>query len=275
MITLLATGSPAQPTPLPRSEEEVRKKITATLLTSPQVVLLDNLGHALDSSSIAALLTCEVWSDRILGQSRMVRVPNRALWIATANNPVLSREVTRRTVRVRLDADVECPWLREGFRHADLRGGVRESRPELAAAVVTLARGWIADGSPPSVEHLGSFESWSAIIGGILASAGVPGFLVDRHEAIEQADPKEVEWRGLIELWYEQHGCNPVSGGDLLALAAKSKLFHLDTQSANTPRERARFSRALNKRRDRVYGHWRIAVGRDAKRKQNVYSLLM
>ena len=274
VIALMATGAPAQPTPLPRSEEEVRKKITATLLTSPQVVLLDNLGHALDSASIAALLTCEVWTDRILGQSRMVRVPNRALWIATANNPVLSREVTRRTVRVRLDADVECPWLREDFRHADLRGWVRESRPELAAAVVTLARGWIADGSPPCAEHLGSFESWSAIIGGILASAGVPGFLGDRHEAVEQADPEEVEWRGLVELWYEQHGCNPVTGGDLLALAAESKQFHLDSQSANTPRERARFSRALNKRRDRVYGDWRITVGRDAKRKQNVYSLL-
>ncbi len=273
VLTLLATGSPAMPTPLPRSEEEVRKKITATLLSAPQIVLLDNLGHALDSPSIAAVLTSEVWTDRILGHSRMVRVPNRALWIATANNPVLSREVTRRTVRVRLDADVECPWLREDFRHADLRGWARFNRPQLAAAVATLARGWLADGSPSCSEHLGSFESWSHVIGGILASAGVEGFLEDRYEAIEQADPEEAEWRGLIELWSEQHGTDPVSGGDLLALAAEENLFHLDPQSANTPRERARFSRALNKRRDRIYGAWRITVGRDAKRKQNLYYL--
>ena len=273
VIALLATGSPAMPTPLPRSEEEVRKKITATLLTSPQIVLLDNLGHALDSPSIAAVLTCEVWTDRILGQSRMVRVPNRALWIATANNPVLSREVTRRTVRVRLDADVECPWLRDGFRHADLQGWTRAKRPRLVAALATLARGWLADGSPSCSEHLGSFESWSAVIGGILASAGVEGFLEDRYEAIEQADPEEAEWRGLVELWSEQHGSDPVSGGDLLAMAAEESLFHLDPQSANTPRERARFSRALNKRRDRIYGAWRITVGRDAKRKQNLYYL--
>jgi hypothetical protein len=223
---------------------------------------------------IAAVLTCEVWSDRILGQSRMVRLPNRALWLATANNPVLSRENARRCVRIRLDASVESPWLRDGFRQPDLRGWIRERRPSVVAAMLALVRGWLAGGSPEGEPLLGSFESWSRTVGGILGSAGVTGFLADRHEAIELADPEEAEWRGLVELWASRYGTDPIGGGDLLALAAQARLFNLDPQSANQPRERARFTRALARRRDRVYGPWRITVGRDSDRKQNPYALV-
>jgi hypothetical protein len=42
-------------------------------------------------------------SDRLLGQTRMLVLPNRATWIATANNPQLSLEIARRCIRIRLD----------------------------------------------------------------------------------------------------------------------------------------------------------------------------
>jgi hypothetical protein len=57
------------------------------------------VSQALDSEGLAAVLTAEVWADRLLGQTRVVEVPNRALWLATANNPVVSRENARRSVR--------------------------------------------------------------------------------------------------------------------------------------------------------------------------------
>ena len=38
-------------------------------------------------------------------------LPNRATWIATGNNPQLSGELTRRTVRIRVDAQLdEAAW---------------------------------------------------------------------------------------------------------------------------------------------------------------------
>jgi hypothetical protein len=273
-ISLVATGTAARPHTLPRTEEELRKKLTAALMSSPGVVLLDNLSQALDSESLAAVLTADVWSDRLLGQTKMVEVPNRALWLATANNPVVSRENARRSVRVRLDAAMERPWLREDFRHADLRAWVRAERGRLLGALITLVRGWMADGSPAGEVRLGSFEAWARVVGGILGSAGVQGFLADRHEETEVADPDEVEWGAFVVLWAERHGSATVDGGKLLTLAAEARMFGLDGTGPSMPRERSRFTRALAKRRDRLYAGHRLTIGRDPKRRQNVYALV-
>jgi hypothetical protein len=62
----------------------------------PIVIPLDNIRPGLDSSQLASALTAETWSDRILGQTRMIDLPNRATWIVTANNPHLSLEIARR-----------------------------------------------------------------------------------------------------------------------------------------------------------------------------------
>lgn len=268
----LATGLPADPTSLPTREEEVRKKLTAILLGSPAMVLLDNVNHTVDSPSLAALLTKDRWSDRLLGQSAVVHLPNRAMWVATANNPAMSRELARRCVRVRLDAKVERPWLRGGFRHPDLLAWVLAERPRLVAAVLTLARGWLADGAPPGPATLGSFGSWSAVVGGILAAAGVEGFLADQDEPVETASPEEAAWQGFVARWAELHGAAEVDGRALLAVAVETGLGAPDPKGGAG--ELARFGIALAKRRDRVFGGWKITVRRDARRKQNVYSLV-
>ena len=274
VISIVATGSPARRSALPRNEEEIRKKLTAALVDSPSLVLLDNLKHPLDSESLASVLTSEVWSDRLLGQTRMVHLPNRALWVATGNNPVVSRELARRCVRIRLDASVEQPWLRDGFRHKNLLGWAKAERPRIVAALITLVRAWIVEGCPGDGVRLGSFEGWAHLAGGVLATAGVPGFLGDRHEQVVVSDPEELEWAEFVALWAERFSELRVSGGELLELAAHERMFMLDPQTASQPKERARFSRALAARRDRLYGPWRIVVGRDAGRKQNVYGLV-
>jgi hypothetical protein len=274
VIHLLGVGSAVPPTPLPTSEEEVRKKITAALLTAPSVLLLDNISHVLDSASLAAVLTTTVWTDRLLGQTKMVTTPNRALWLATGNNPVLSRENARRTVRIRLDADVERPWLRDGFRHADLPGWVRAQRPALVVAVLTLLRSWAQAGRSRGAVTLGSFEDWAAVIGGALQHVGVEGFLADREDDHELCDPEEEEWAVFVGTWAEAFGEERVPARELLLLAVSVGAFHLDARAAQDSRSKTSFSRALSKRRDRRYGPWRITVCRDTHKKVNLYALV-
>ena len=74
------------------------------------------------------------------------------------------------------------------------------------AALLTLVRAWIARGNPRGEVRLGSFDIWSAVAGGILATAGVPGFLEDRHEQVEVSDPDEQEWADFVALWTEGLG---------------------------------------------------------------------
>ena len=72
--------------------------------------------------------------------SEIVRVPTSCIWVATGNNPALSNEMTRRTVRIRLDAKTDRPWLREKFKHPDLRTWMAENRGKLAGSALTLIR---------------------------------------------------------------------------------------------------------------------------------------
>ena len=123
-----------------RDEEEWRKRITATLRTGPAAVVIDNIRHRLDSSALSSAITTPCWEDRVLGASETLRARVRCAWIGTGNNPALSGEMARRTVRIRLDAKVDRPWLREGFRHPNLRGWVAERRGDIIDAVLTLCR---------------------------------------------------------------------------------------------------------------------------------------
>ena len=120
-------------------DDEWRKRITAQLREGHAVILIDNVTRPLDSGVLAAALTATMWTDRLLGKNETVRVPVRCVWLVTANNPVVSTELARRFVRIRLDPKVDRPWQREGFRHADLRGWAVAHRGDLVAAALTLS----------------------------------------------------------------------------------------------------------------------------------------
>ena len=172
-IAVVTTGVSASVMVEGRDDEEWRKRLTAKLRQIPSIVLIDNLRRRLDAAPLAAALTAPWWEDRILGKSETVRFPIRCTWIATGNNPQFSNELARRLVRIRLDAHVDQPWRREGFRHANLLAWTRANRAALVAACLTLGRAWIAAGRPRHDGMLGSFEAWAGIMGGILEAAGV------------------------------------------------------------------------------------------------------
>jgi hypothetical protein len=67
-------------------------------------------------------------------------------------------------------------------------------------ALLTIARAWFLAGQPVSSEMtpLGSFESWSSMIGGILAHAGVTGFLGNLDNLYQESDPSQLQWEGFL-----------------------------------------------------------------------------
>ena len=187
-------------------DEEWRKRVTAKLRQIPSIVLIDNLRQKLDSSAVAAALTAPFWEDRILGVSEMARLPIRCVWIATGNNPEFSNEMARRIVRIRLDAHVERPWQREGFRHPDLMIWVRANRARLVAACLTLCQAWIAAGRPRGTRTIGSYENWAQVLGGVLEVAGIEGFLGNLDEMMEASDAEGAVWRSFVSAWWDRFG---------------------------------------------------------------------
>jgi hypothetical protein len=235
-----------------RDDEEWRKRITAKLRQVPSFILIDNLRRQLDSSALSAALTAPFWEDRVLGISEMVRLPIRCLWVATGNNPEFSNEMARRLVRIRLDARVDQPWRRSGFRHANLKEWVIANRGRLVAACLTLCRAWVAAGMPRGGTIVGSFEGWAAVMGGVLTVAGVPGFLANVDEMLEAADAEGAIWRAFVARWWETHHTSPVGVGDLYKVALLTEP-PIPLGDGNERSQKTRLGKSLGRMRDRIF----------------------
>lgn len=274
LVSIVTVGKACEPTTLTQDEDEARKKITSILAKAQPVILLDNIRTGLDSAQLASALTAETWSDRILGQTRMIDLPNRATWIVTANNPHLSLEIARRCVRVRLDAKTDRPWTRTGFKHSPLRDWTKANRVRLVHAVLVLVRAWLAAGQPPGKRTLGSFESWADVVGGILEHAGVPGFLHDTEDLYEAADAEGQEWRELVSAWWGKFGARWVSAGELLDLALERDLLGSIVRDKTQRAQKIRLGKALSSVRDRHFANYRLLAGRNSNAKTAQYRLV-
>jgi hypothetical protein len=195
VISTISTGRAAAMMPAPDNDEEWRKRITSTLMGGATIITIDNLDGRLDSPSLASAITADTWRDRILGQSEVVEIAQRATWMATGNNISLGGDLQRRCYWIRLDAKTAEPWRGRTFRHPRLILWVKQHRSELLTALLTLARGWFTAGKPDApTPVLGSFEEWSQVVGGVLHAAGVESFLGNLDELYAAADEGTAEW---------------------------------------------------------------------------------
>jgi putative DNA primase/helicase len=245
--------------------EEWRKRLTASFLKGDDVILIDNLTEALDSGELASALTTIYWEDRLLGRNETVKTPVRCVWVTTANNPVMSTEISRRSIRIRLDPRVDRPWLRTKFPQKNLKEFADDARALLVRAAHTMIRAWLSAGKPaPKTTRLGSYEIWSDVIGGILEVAGIPGFLGNILDFYEAADTDGALWREFTEKWWSQFQQLAVGVAELLPLALKIDGFELS--GIDDHAKRISFGRLLSKQRDRVFGNVQIVMAGTAQR---------
>jgi hypothetical protein len=202
MLTTIAIGSPVPAMAFPQRKEEAEKTLSSALAKGAPVILFDNIDKAMDSGALASAMTAHTYQARILGKSEVVTVPVRAVWVFTAKDIEASNEILRRFVIVPLDRDVPDPMLfvpKGGWHHADLMGWVRDNRPTLVWACLTLIQHWVAGGMVKQPERpLASYEDWAGVMGGILARAGFHGFLDGQKE--ERAKAADSTQDGLTQL---------------------------------------------------------------------------
>jgi len=168
-LGMLRTGElpSLQVAPDTRDEAEMRKLITASLIDGKTVIAFDNCSGMQKSASLAAFLTSSLWTDRLLGESRMASaLPNRALLLVNGSNLAFSEELTRRGLHCRIDPGLEDPYLRSF--DFDPVEHVRENRPALVAAALTLVRTHLAV-NPNQRGSLASFEDWDRFVGRTVA----------------------------------------------------------------------------------------------------------
>lgn len=219
VISLIAIGQVAEMKSPQGGEQEWRKMITSALREGPALICIDNNERTLRSPSLSRALTSSQWSDRLLGRSDMLSLPQRACWYANGNRLSLGGDLPRRCYLVRMDAKMAHPWERDTskFKHSDIRGWVTENRGRLLAALLTMARAWVAAGRPPGTgKVIGGYTEWVETSDGILKHAGVTGFLDNLEELYGQADEGTDQWQRFFEIWYSIFGDRVVSSKEVV-----------------------------------------------------------
>jgi hypothetical protein len=255
LIGIVTNGSAPGGRTLPEDEDDIRKMITAELVTGRPIVLIDNLSEkrVLDSSALASVVTQPTWTDRILGVTKMLSLENHALWLMTGNNPQLSPEMSRRCIRLRIDPRIDMPWLREGFKHAVVAEWAQANRSALVHAALTLIQAWIAAGKPLHNRRLGSFEKWSEVMGGVLEVAEIPGFLGDLNELYASADSDGQMWREFTGAWWEAYREEPKRVSELNQFCEDRDLMLNVRGDGSARSQQTRLGKALGVKRDRVF----------------------
>jgi hypothetical protein len=218
---VIATGRPAPAMAVSGDREEIRKAVAAALREGHVIVNLDNIEHPLGSPDLSRAITQPEYQDRLLGETKMLRLPTNVLWTATGNNLAFRGDLAVRTLVCRLDARLERPEERS-FKIADLKGYLSEHRRELVMAALAILRAYVLAREPDQrLKPWGGFDDWSRTIRAALVWIGMADPCATRQHVIED-DPDREQAAALLSAWHSVVGSDAVQIAHMVNMAAKT-----------------------------------------------------
>jgi hypothetical protein len=279
-IAALATGE--QPTVWPhtggRDDEETRKRLFTALRNGSRAIVWDNLIGVFNSAAMASALTSPNMTDRVLGKSESISIPNRSIILLTGNNLTLAGDMPRRVLMCRIDPKTDRPFARQF--ELDPLSYVMQYRQEMIVAALTIIRGWLVSGSDRAVGRMASFELWDDLVRQTVAWVGRdvrPGVFLDPMEAVTEAQSSDPEQETLLELLISWQGLfnenyvtsvavlDRVKGtfGDSSGYAKRLEEVLIDLNGGRDVSTARGLGRLLGYRRDRVVGGKRLEAKTD------------
>lgn len=191
-VAIFATGRDAPRVSWRDSDEEIAKILGAYALHGSRLIAFDNVDTVFGGGSLDAVLTATDRVElRVLGRSEIATLRWRAVMLAGGNNIQLGADTTRRCLVSRLEPEVERPEERTGYAHPDLLGWLREERPRLVCAALTILRAHAVAGRPDmGVRRWGSYDAWREVIAGAIAWAGDVDVIECRASGDGERDPE-------------------------------------------------------------------------------------
>jgi putative DNA primase/helicase len=201
---VIATGHEPIPTAGHEKREEMEKRIETAALSGRLVMHLNNLpnGMTVESEALAMLSTEGRVLIRTLGRHAEGLCDCRGTTVAlNGNNTNVAADLVPRTCYCRLDPQLEHTESRT-FR-GDPVANVRADRGKYLAAIFTIARAFMAAGSPRQPHKVvAGFEAWSRLIQQSLIWLGE----TDPHSGMDELkalDPVQGELQTLMDLLSE------------------------------------------------------------------------
>jgi putative DNA primase/helicase len=201
IASAIATGERCAVIALAPNPEETEKRVIGAALAGYPIIALDNVRELLQGDFLCQVTERPLLQLRRLGSSDQIRVANTFTLFVNGNNATVAADLVRRTISCMLDANMESPEKRT-FSTNPL-AIVLHNRGAYIAACLTIARAYIAAGSPRRLDPLPSYEGWSNLIRSALVWLGCAD-PVDTMEAARGADPVREDRVAVFTAWHDE-----------------------------------------------------------------------
>lgn len=184
-------------------EEEMSKHILALLREGHPCVLFDNVPHGseIKADVLAKAMSSDIYSGRLLGETKTLTVPSSAIWFFTGNNIQFSGDFSTRVFPVHLNPRMENPDTRK-FERQNVLDWTLHNRSRILNALISI----IQDGRDYGPLDTGSrFKIWDRYIRLPLHKASG----VDINAAIasnKEHDKDFMNKKKLMEALFEHFG---------------------------------------------------------------------
>jgi len=144
---------------------------------------------------------------------------------------------------------------------------------------MTLVQSWVAQGMPRVSEHLGGFEEWTEVMGGLLGAIGVKGFRENRLKLSESSNSEMERWTEFVRAWWSRHKGECVTVRTLVSVAeGVDDMAEMFARCKTDQGKIQKLVAAMRSRMDTTLaaagGVFRIVRSRDPKANCHVYALV-
>ena len=191
VLNRIVTGEDVSECQAPTPNEDWRKSLLPILMQGTELVFFDNIttdDDKLDAGSLASAVTAQHYTDRLLGHSKTVSLKPTCTWVISGEQLAMDTALASRCISVHIDRTKVSNYgeftVTNPLTHA------LNHRQEYLSCIISLINHWISEGCPNGDASKTRFETYSAIIGGILTCNDIP---YDFNKVIEitEADDDE------------------------------------------------------------------------------------
>lgn len=158
-------GAPPPSMVFVENEEEMEKRIGASVMAGDRILLFDNVmaREVVNDRTLNMILTSGAAQFRVLGESTQVRMSAPMTIMMTGNQMFLGPDLARRTVEIRIDPQGPSPTTRK-FPWEPVEF-VLQHRKKLIEAAMTIYTAFFASlkGEWTPKDPVPSFEDWTVI----------------------------------------------------------------------------------------------------------------
>ena len=194
-------GSMSWPEKAFDKDDSIQDLVAGNISAGSSFSYFDNVPEGTDikSNFLAQYATAGIFERRFRYENIPRQLETDMVIAFTGNNISFGADLARRGVTIEITADTDTP---EDRVLPDLQAEIESNRDTLLSCAMTVLWHWQKEGSPKSTERKGSFEKWSATIGGIVEFMGIEGFTAK----VTKEDPQEEAFKQFISCIWRWRG---------------------------------------------------------------------